>query len=198
MDTNSKTQEDIIDKIGGVIKNKQSIQDKNERKKWNRYVGDVCCRIFREFILKYLPQNYTVSYPNAYIIGFPTEFDLLILNKDTKPDKYTNAFRPEKVRCVFEIKARGINVGREGLEKEITKIKNKFEEVRKKYSHISFLYLTYREVNKTKRAGSIKYLDETRKILGPDNVFCLKDSRSGETNPGEWDRLINRLTKILQ
>ncbi|MBC8249409.1 MAG: hypothetical protein H8E90_07000 [Anaerolineales bacterium] len=119
------------------------------------------------------------------------------MNSDAKPKKYTNAFRPEKVRCGFEIKAHGLFGGREDLEKEITKIKQKFGNVNTYYPSIDFVYLTYEEVAFVKREGSIRYLDETRKIMNPYKVFCLKDSRTGKVIEGEWERLISYLNAIL-
>ncbi|MEW5759194.1 MAG: hypothetical protein AB1779_00335 [Candidatus Thermoplasmatota archaeon] len=77
-------------------------------KKWKKYYGDVCVRIFREFILREIPSEYTVSSPNAYIKDFPTEFDLLVVDKNSSPIKHTNAYFPEKVKCGFEVKAHGI------------------------------------------------------------------------------------------
>jgi hypothetical protein len=170
---------------------------KPKGKSWKKYYGDVCCRIFREFLLEEIPNNYTISHPNAYIEGFPTEFDLLIVNSDAKPKQYTNAFQPEKVRCGFEIKAHGLFGGREDLEKEIAKIKQKFGKVNTYYPSIDFVYLTYEEAAFVKRESSIKYLEETRKIMNPYKVFCLKDSRTGKVIEGEWKRLIFYLIAIL-
>lgn len=166
-------------------------------KSWKKYFGDVCCRIFREFLLKEIPEKYKISYPNAYIVGFPTEFDLLILDGDAKPEKYTNAFKPEKVKFVLEIKAHGLFGGSRDLEKEIKKIKEKFESINKIYPFIDFVYITYQEVAFPKRIDSIHYLDKTRELLDPYKVFCLKDSRTGKKIEGEWEKLICYLNQRL-
>lgn len=162
-----------------------------------KYYGDVCCRIFREFILKEIPPNYTISSPNVYIVGFPTEFDLLIIDKDANPERYTNAFSPAKVKCGIEVKAHGFFGGREELEKEITKTKQNFEDVNKHFSHIKFFYLTYEEVAYPKKEKSIRYLDETHSTLAPYEVFCLRDSRTRKLIDGEWKRLTCYLKFIL-
>ena len=171
---------------------------KQKGKSWKKYNGDVCCRIFREFLLEEIPKNYKISSPNAFIVGFPTEFDLLIVDGDAKPEMYSNTFKPEKVKCGLEIKARGFFGGRKELEKEITKIKQKFENVRKYYPFICFVYLTCKEVAFPKRKKSIHYLDETHKILEPYEVFCLKDSRTERVIQKEWERLVSYLKTILQ
>lgn len=167
-------------------------------KKWKKYYGDTCARVFMEFILKEIPPIYTISSPNAYIEGFPTEFDLLIVNKNAIPVKHTNAYFPNQVKCGFEIKAHGTGFGgREDLEKDNKNIRNNFEAVKRKYQHINFVYLTYEEVAFPKRENSIKYLDVTKEVLKPYKVFCLKDSRRGEIE-GEWEKFVSYLNNSLQ
>ena len=190
----TNTQEKIIK----LIEVEKETLKKKRKKSWNKYYGDVCCRIFREFLLKEIPKKYTISSPNAYIKGYPTEFDLLIVDRNVKPEKYTNAFKPEKVKFGLEIKAHGLFVRREDLKKAIKKIKKKFEEIKKSHPSINFLYITYEEVCYPKKKGSINYLDETRKILkSPYEVFCFKDSRTGKVIQKEWLKLISHLNKNL-
>jgi len=189
------TQEKIV-ALMEEVKEKASIKEKP--KKWNKYYGDMCVRIFGEFISKEIPDKYTLSSPNAYIEGFPTEFDLLIIDKDASPKKYTNAYCPKDVGVGIEIKARGIFGRRENLEKIIGNIKGNFDAVRNDHPRIDFVYLTYEEVNCTKRKGSIQYLDETIKILEPYKVFCLKESRTVEEIEGEWEKLVLYLNNSLQ
>lgn len=110
------TQEEIVElveKMKGCI-----IKDTS----WKKYYGDVCCRIFREFLLKEIPKKYTISCPNAYIVRFPTELDLLILDSNTNPEKYTNAFKVENVTCELEIKAHGLFGERVDLEKKLKRL----------------------------------------------------------------------------
>lgn len=187
----TNTQENIIALIEETEKN--TLKDRS----WKKYYGDVCCRIFREFLLEEIPPEYTISPPNAYIVGFPTEFDLLIISSDSKPEKYTNAFKPDKVKWGMEIKAHGLFGGRDDLRKDIAKIKEKFESVKMSHPWMDFVYITYKEVCYPKKESSIHYLDETRKILHPFEVFCLKDSRTGEIIQGEWTRLISHINNNL-
>lgn len=189
------TQEEIIRQIQKV---KEEVERKDDSRKWKKYYGDVCVRIFREFMLKEIPHSYIVSSPNAYIEGFPTEFDLLIIEKNVNPIKHTNKYPQEKVKVGIEVKAHGIFGGREDLEKNIKNIKDNFDAVKTSYPHINFIYLTYEEVAFPKRKTSIRYLDETVKILEPYKVFCLKDSRTEKLIDGEWEKFANSLNNSLQ
>lgn len=173
-------------------------------KKWKKYYGDACVRIFREFISREISSEYTVSSPNAYIEGYPTEFDLLVVVDDNaSPMEHTNAYFPEKVKCGFEIKAHGTGYGsHEDLEKDIKRIKDNFVAVNKKQHHINFVYLTYEETINPKRDTSIRYLDETKKVMEPYKVFCLRDSsRKRELQIGTehgWEELVCYLNNSLQ
>lgn len=164
---------------------------------WKKYIGDVCCRIFREYLLAEIPKRYKISSPNAYIVGFPTEFDLLIIDENAITEKFTNAFKPENVKWGLEIKTRGLYGGRKILENKIIKIKQIFENVRKSQPSINFAYLTYKEVAYPKKSGSIRYLDETRHALAPYQVFCLKDSRTGKMIDNEWIKFITHIKTKL-
>lgn len=189
-DKYSKTQEKIRD----LMENK-----KTKNKCGGKYLGDVCCRIFRNFLLKEIPQKYTISSPNAYIVGFPTEFDLLIVDKGAKPEKYSNAFQPEKVKCGLEIKAHGIIAKKEDLRKRIRNLKQTFDKIRKCYPSIKFIYLTYEEAVRTEKKSSIQYWKITRETLKPYKAFCLRNSRlKKRLIPREWKRLVSYLKKNLK
>jgi len=98
----------------------------------------------------------------------------------------------------IEIKAHGIFSGRKDLERTIRSIKENFDAVKSIYPHIDFIYLTYEEVAFPKRKNSIRYLDETIRILKPYKVFCLRDSRTGKLIDGEWERLVHYLSNPLR
>lgn len=190
MNSHAETQKLII----SLIENKENSRKKG--KEWNKFCGDVVCRIFMDFISKEIPQNYQVVGPSAYIKSFPTEFDFLIVDKDAEPEKYTNTFEPILVKCGIESKARGIFGGRADIKKNISRIKQNFEKVNKIYNHIEFFYLTYKECVYPKKKTSINYLKETKNILGPYEVFCLQDSRTNIIIDGEWKRLVLFLNKL--
>lgn len=135
-----------------------------------------------------MPRN---TSPNAYIFGFPTEFDLLILEKGSQPEKFTNAYKPEKVICGIEVKANGIYGGKSNLKRVINSIKQIFLSVNKEYEKIKFIYFTFQEVTSPKKQNSINYLNETKKYLEPYKVICLKDSRNGTVFVDQWQKFIN-------
>gem|GEM_PF-3658318 len=49
----TNTQEKIIK----LIEVEKETLKKKRKKSWNKYYGDVCCRIFREFLLKEIPKK---------------------------------------------------------------------------------------------------------------------------------------------
>lgn len=183
-----------------IIALNEKVKEKIKDKKWQKYHGDVCVRLFREFILREIPSKYTLSSPNAYIEGYSTEFDLLVVDKKASPIRYTNAYFPAEVKIGFEIKARGTGYGKhETLEEDIKKsIKNNFDAIRKHHQNINFVYFTYEESAFPKRNTSIQYLAEVKRIMKPYEVFCLRDLRTGQVISGEWERLAYYLNHSLQ
>ena len=65
-----------------------------EGKGSRRFSGDVCCRILREFLAPEMGPSFGLSEPNAYVGGYPCEFDLLIVTDRARPIQYTNAYDP--------------------------------------------------------------------------------------------------------
>ena len=127
---------------------------------------------------KEIPEGYQITMPNAYITGYPIEYDLLIVNMDSGPESFTHSFDPKDVHLGMELKMNGIYGSRKDLEKNNQKVKNTFDIVKKEHSHINFVYLTFSEVTNPKQAGSIDYLEINKNIIGKDyGVFCLSDSR---------------------
>ena len=77
------------------------------RFRWKKFNRDLVCRVVREFLRKHLPKGVKIAGPNAYIEGYPTEFDLLLVTEDALPAAFTNAYRDSEVRFVIEIKSHG-------------------------------------------------------------------------------------------
>lgn len=159
--------------------------------------GDVCVRVFAHYI-KQSPRAaaYDVSEPNAYIAGFSTEFDLLLIKNGTKPIEHTNCYFPEDVKCGIECKAHGLFGGNDILPSVIDRIRTNFENVRNKHPDINFAYITLEEVT-DQSAKTVHYFSVTERILGCFNfkAFCLRDSRTKSIRIGEWDRFIDEITK---
>jgi len=160
---------------------------------WNRYNGDVCCRVVQEHIQRHVPNSYKVTGPNAYIEDIPTEFDLLIVDSSVWPKTFTNAYPSNSVHCVIEIKKHGIF-----SRNEPNLYRDLFDSIVGRHPHINCMYLTIQEVGKTKRPSSISYLELMQQALEPKFKACtLKQSRGGEIIQGEWRRFINSLQDAL-
>ena len=160
---------------------------------WNKYKGDVCCRVIQKYARKYIPKDQKIVGPNVYADGLPSEYDLFLLDKAIRPKKYTNAYPLESVHCAIEIKKRGIYGGRKNLGAAIKKIRENFNLLIKENPKVKCAYLTVQEVWKPRKKGSIDYLKETREKLRPFKVFALKESRSRKPLEGQWKRFIDYL-----
>jgi len=195
----ANTQQTIFE----IIQNKTDELDKKDNTvSWKKFIGDYFVRVIIEFLSKEIPKSYQVTEPNSYITGFPVEYDLLIVMKGSKPEKYTRSFDPKDVRLGMELKMNGIYGSRKDLEKNNQKVKNTFDIVKKEHSHINFVYLTFSEVTNPKRAGSIDYLEKNKDVIGKDyGVFCLSDSRRQTITAeleNDWDKYVEEINRSLK
>lgn len=163
---------------------------------WNKFRGDTTCRVFMHFIEKEIlkfSNEYSLSFPNAFLKGYPTEFDFLVVTRGAEPDKFTNRYNPEDVKILFEIKTSGTMPPKEKREEFFEKIKSPINFLIKESKHINYLYLTYQETK--------SYLEATKKHLVPYQVFCLKnyriEYRTEDLIGGEWEKLIIYIKDLL-
>ena len=184
-----------------IQKKRVELDKKDNTVSWKKFIGDYFVRVIIQFLSKEIPKSYQVTEPNAYITGFPVEFDLLIINMDSEPESYTQSFDPKDVHLGIELKMNGIYGSRKDLEKNNQKVKNTFDIVKKEHPHINFVYLTFSEVTKPKRAGSIDYLKINKAVIGKDyGVFCLSDSRREAITPGlenQWVDFVQKVNRHL-
>jgi len=178
-------------------KYKEIKEGKKEKRKWYKWYGDICVRILQEHISKILPKNYKLSSPYAYIEEFPYEFDLLIIKNSSSPIKYTNMYCSKDVRIGIEVKARGVYGGKEDARKAIQKIRNNFDNIKKKHEDIDFIYFTYEERCNPKRKTSINYWKLTQEGFknSPYGIFCLQDSCTKQEMDG-WKNLVKYLKDL--
>ena len=185
-----------------IQKKRVELDKKDNTVSWKKFIGDYFCRVVKCFLGKEIPKNYQVTEPNAYITGFPVEYDLLIINMDSEPESYTQSFDPKDVHLGMELKMNGIYGSRKDLEKNNQKVKNTFDIVKKEHSHINFVYLTFSEVTNPKRAGSIDYLKKNKDVIGKDyGVFCLSDSRRQTITAeleNDWDKYVEEINRSLK
>jgi len=180
-----------------IQKKRDELDKKDNTVSWKKFIGDYFGRVVKCFLGKEIPKNYQVTEPNAYITGFPVEYDLLIIKKGSKPEKYTRSFDPKDVYLGMELKMNGIYGSRKDLKKNILKVKNNFDLVKDEHNHIDFVYLTFSEVTNPKRKGSIDYLEINRDVFEPDyGAFCLSDSRREAITPDLENQWVNFVQKV--
>jgi len=180
-----------------IQKKRDELDKKDNTVSWKKFIGDYFVRVIIEFLSKEIPKSYQVTEPNAYITGFPVEYDLLIIMKGAKPEKYTRSFDPKDVHLGMELKMNGIYGSRKDLKKNILKVKNNFDLVKDEHNHIDFVYLTFSEVTNPKRKGSIDYLEINRDVFEPDyGAFCLSDSRREAITPDLENQWVNFVQKV--
>jgi|TARA_B100001971_G_scaffold154564_1_gene143930 hypothetical protein len=180
-----------------IQKKRDELDKKDNTVSWKKFIGDYFVRVIIEFLSKEIPKSYQVTEPNAYITGFPVEYDLLIIMKGAKPEKYTRSFDPKDVHLGMELKMNGIYGSRKDLKKNIQKVKNNFDLVKDEHNHTDFVYLTFSEVTNPKRKGSIDYLEINRDVFEPDyGAFCLSDSRREAITPDLENQWVNFVQKV--
>jgi len=156
---------------------------------WNKFNSDLACRVVKQFLKKYLPEELKVVGPNAYIDGHPTELDLLLVTESAIPEAFTNAYREGEVRCAIEVENQAqLTLGLpEQLFSQFTTLQNQ-------YPHVNCTYLSIREPWNPERAGSVSPMTDLRKTLEPKfRVFCLSESRTQKIVPRQWREFVNHI-----
>jgi hypothetical protein len=175
---------------------------------WGHYQGDVVPRVLAHYIGIHLPDSRKVVGPNVYIKDVPTEFDLMVVDSDSRPMRFTSAYRGEQVRCVIEVKRRGVIARKDRFEEFVGRIKTNFDTAlateqpdmergkidwQGRRPDCTAAYVALSETVNPKNKGSIRYADVTRDKLAPYPAFFLQDSRSREIVRGEWKRFVEYL-----
>jgi hypothetical protein len=156
---------------------------------WNRFNGDLVCRVVKEFLRKHLSTQVKLVGPNAYIDNYPTEFDLLLVSGSAIPAAFTNAYRDVDVRFVIEVKSHG-NMAREFPEQLLSQ----FNTLSKQYPNVNCTHLTIRETWNPKRVDTISCVGNLQRVLEPQyRVFCLAESRTHEIVAGQWRAFVNHV-----
>ncbi|GEM_PF-1328677 len=186
-------QEELVDTVKQNVAS-QKLQGRN----FTRLRGDLTARIVKSFLEKHAPNFLTVVGPNVYVDGFSTEFDLAIVKSGCQPLSVdftaqqisTASYKPRDILVLIEVKLSGTYGTKLGLQERLFRLRHDFEA-----THVSkWAYLTVSEVSVPVWQKSINYLDDTRTALGPDRVFCLRDSRKKLILPElerDWDRFVS-------
>jgi len=178
-----------------IVRARNNLEEvhQGQRRIWNSFKGDVCARCVAHYIQTHLSSKLKVVGPNVYLDGFPTEFDLLIVSEGARARQFTAAYPPTLAVACIEVKASGVFGGRKDLQGILERIKNDFDAIRARFPHVAFAYITIREVSQPRREGSINYLEETKRVLAPYQVFCLQDVRTKEIFEEQWDQFMHFL-----
>lgn len=157
--------------------------EKGRRFSWNKFNGNMACNVIKKYLGKHLEANLKVVGP-AFIRGYPTEFDLLVVDAESRPEEFTDAYNSESVHRVIEVKSHGTYT-----KDALKRIREIFEDLTKEYSKES-LYLAIRESGMPKRAKT-NWLDITREMLKPYKAFVLCDSRTKQLYQDQWKEFVN-------
>jgi len=161
---------------------------------WVKLQGDISLRLIRELInIELNNSDYETSDVNAYIAGFSTEFDLLIVKKKSKPLPYSNIYKPDDVKTIIEVKTSGIIASKKGIYDVFKRMKLDIDQVKSKYNNMNYVYITIFERASTKHETSMNYFDMTKKGLYPYNAFCIFDVHNDKIISGEWNKFINAI-----
>lgn len=169
--------------------------------------GALTAELVREALTEYFIQNslpFKVSKQNVYIIGLPTEFDILIVKIEAEP--YLSVlYNPEDVVAIIEVKMTGLLVD---PKKEATGILTAADRVYDLYPHIAFGYLTMRENSPTNSVSvfgqpTVDHWRITQEILGQMRqrnaqlaIVYHNAGKDDVCDDSEWETFIRHLCNI--
>lgn len=164
----------------------QSLSDRLDNdihgRSWSKYRGDLINRTIIALLKAHIG-NYKISEPNAFIEGYPTEFDMLVLSENAMPiERYSNSYKRADVKLIIEVKKSGFFYKKvEG----IIQIGKYFETPLQR--GIPFFYITIKE--------SERFIKITRGKIGYRSFFLGTSHKSW--NNGEWKNFVNAVKKTL-
>jgi hypothetical protein len=170
-------QNEILDEL-----NKLDMSDKYRGRAWFKYKGDFTNRLLIAFLKKHV-RNCEVVGPAAFIDGFPTEFDILVVSKNASPYPSTNCFKNGDVKLIVEVKKHGFYFKKISAEENIHNYLKPYEDTGKVW-----FYFTIQE-NKT-------LTDATKKVMR-ERAFFLSTSPNKIQIPGEWKRFIEAVQRVI-
>jgi len=181
-------QRKIISRVSDLIN-----LPKTGKFRWNKYRGDVTCRIIKKFASTHIPDSMKLVGPNAYINNWPDEFDLLLVNSKAKPLPCTNAYKSNDVYKIIEVKKSGFYNSVEDPKWYL----ERFNALHNKFDKMNCTYLSISEIANPKKESSKNWVELTRKVLEPKyKCFFLQDSRTKELIKYQWRKFIENLLDI--
>lgn len=121
--------------------------------------------------------------PNVYVNCYPTELDVLIVEKSSVTISGTAAYRKQDVRLLIEIKKHGFYHKKREAASKISEYFDRFREIGK-----PFVYLTIKE--------SPTMMYATRAVLENDPFFLCESPH--HAFPAEWQRFVELLLQQIR
>lgn len=185
----------------------ESINNSSKNKRCNKLNGNIASNIISKYIQTVIDKYdlpYRVSEPNVYIQGCNTEWDALILKKDSFNILGCNLYNLQDVVAVLEYKSSGLFYKYSDPEKASKPLKNITDSVNafnsRNPSPIKVGYITLHEREDDNENGKGKtYLTDTKNAFERDlknntffDVFCLINSTGNVLydNGKTWDQFI--------
>lgn len=157
------------------------------KRKWNKYLGSVTNILVIDKLNAHLPNDFRAIGPSVFIEGVPNEFDIIIVQKKTKPFIHTNSYPRSSTKAAIEVKKTGFFHNKREAEE---KMRIQREKLLENLQGIPDLYITLHENETLMRA--------TRRVYG-ENAFFLS-TRSGknlQVIPREWERFLQAVLSII-
>jgi hypothetical protein len=168
----------VLDEIRGSCESFSATRPRERAKLTGALAMEVIRRWLRE-------GGISVSARDVYILGNPTEFDLLAVRRDSVP-RHGIIYDPADVAVVLEIKFSGV------FSKDAAQdLRKRFEKVKADHPHIQCVYLTVQENEKFKSkvteaelgfpVFTLNWVDYRDRIVKPGDslqrvVECLKNA----------------------
>jgi hypothetical protein len=151
--------------------------------KWNKYRGDAFERIVADYLRKNLPTYVSVE-RSGYYSGYPTEYDIMIVKKNSLRIGLTGAFSEDDILGVIELKGSGVFYKKDDIQ---IIMKSRFKDYESDHTQpLFFVSLWETGNNKT----------EMVKAIGEKGYFFQIDKNEPEYT--EWNRLVSDLKKICK
>lgn len=155
------------------------------RGEWNKFKGDVAVQLVMSRLKRHLPIHLKLVGPAAYVKGFPSELDIMVVDMAARPVPFTSAYVQERVRCIIEVKYSGPTYwSKKNAPRELRKLR---DHLRGRLPKKPIVWIFLREYK--------GYIDGIRQGLRP-NVFILADWK-WDPIKGEWKKFVKRTLSLL-
>ena len=122
---------------------------------------------------------------SAWVEGYETEFDLLIVDKGVEPLEFTSAYPKDCVHLLIEVKGSGVFYKREEVKERLSK---KFEKC-KNTTGKPMLYISMWEAKARAK--------DVLEALGSDSAFIF-EVENEDINWNEWERFLEKVNALLK